>query len=250
MKPEDRRYRPLPALRHEQQSRHLAVHAVVEGDLLERVTRADLPRDDPRSGRRGPRRQVAKRIDDGLEDRRPLILPGDGACRNAKLADIEPPVSLGDERVPPGGGLAVIGGGLRPGGRDWQGPVAADGQLPQHAIGDRLGEPLGARGRVMRPVGAEHRLRASLLDDPVQVVDGHAELTHDRSRRGVVSPHVGLRPIKIRPSLRMSQVDNRSRVGEDQRGIASFADAGDDLAGGFPCIGRVRPDGVRRSWLA
>ena len=139
-------------------------------------------------------------------------------------------IGLRDQRISTGGGLAVLGGGCGPGGRPRQGPIAANRHLAKHAIGDRLGEPIGAGGRVMGPVGPEHRLRASLLDHPVQVIDGHAELAHDRGGRGVVPPHVGLGPVEVRSPPRVPLVQDRRRVGEDERGIRPFADAGDDPA--------------------
>ena len=80
----------------------------------------------------------------------------------------------------------------------------------------------------MGPVGSEHRLRASLFDHPVQIMDGHAELAHDRGGRRVVPPHVGLGPVEFRASPRVPLVQDRSRVGEDQRGIGPGADPGDD----------------------
>ena len=62
----------------------------------------------------------------------------------------------------------------------------------------------------------------------MQVVDGHAELAHDRDGRRVIPPHVGLGPVEVRTPLRVPLVQDGSRVGEDQRGIGPFADAGDD----------------------
>jgi hypothetical protein len=80
----------------------------------------------------------------------------------------------------------------------------------------------------MRPVGPEHRLRAALLDHPVQVVDGHAQVAHDGDARGVVPPHVDLGPVEVRAPPRMPLIQDGGRVGEHQRGVGPRADAGDD----------------------
>ena len=111
-----------------------------------------------------------------------------------------------------------------------QRPVAADRQLAEHAVGDRLGEPIRTGGRVVGPVGPEQPLRSFLLDHPVQVVDGHAEFAHNRDGRGVVPPHVGLGPVEVRASFRVPVVQDRGRVGEHQCGVGPLADPGDDPA--------------------
>ncbi len=46
--------------------------------------------------------------------------------------------------------------------------------------------------------------------------------------RGVVLSHVGLGPVEIRAPPRMPLVQDGSRVGEDQRGIRPFTNAGND----------------------
>ena len=111
---------------------------------------------------------------DSTVDQWSLLLPVAGVRRDPKLADLESSIGLRNQRISTRGDLAVFRGGCRPGGRTRQGQIAANRHLAKHAIGDRLGEPIGAVGRVMGPVGPEHPLRASLLNRPVQVVDGHA----------------------------------------------------------------------------
>ena len=135
----------------------------------------------------------------------------------------------GTSRIAPGGRLAVFRGGLGPGGWARQGPIAAHRQVPKDAIGDRFCEPIGTGGRVMSPVGSEHRLRASLLNHPVQIIDRNAELAHDRGGLVVVPPHVGLGPVEVRTLFACRS----SRMGvvfaKTSRGIRACADAGDDL---------------------
>ena len=147
-----------------------------------------------------------------------------------ELADLKPPGDLRDAAHRAGLGLAKFRGSRGPRGRARQGPIAANRELTKHTIRNRLGEPIGAGGRVVGSVGSEHRLRAALLDHPVQVVDGHAQLAHDRDRCVVVPPHVGLGPIELRTSPSVPLVQDGGRVGEDQCGIGALADSGNDPA--------------------
>src|SRR5262249_57826465 len=92
-----------------------------------------------------------------------------------------------------GAALGVAGRRLSPGRRRLAGLRPPHGQLPPHAVGDRVGQPLVAGRRVVGAVLRQDLLRPRVLHHPVQVVDRDPGRLHDGVGRGVVAADVGPR---------------------------------------------------------
>ena len=175
----------------------------------------DLARDNAHLLRRRPRRQIAQRADDGLQNTGALRCPRGSVRRGLELANRQ--VLVGRRHL--------RGGSASSGAREPPAPQslarasrcrkAGHNQLSQNAIGDRCRQHVSTVPVVVDSVAGQQRLHAAACDDLIQVINRNIRFQHDVECRLVVFPDVRVMHGVLGLRAVMPLVDQRRGIGEN-----------------------------------